>query len=301
MRAGDELLAVMRPGAGWTTRYVHHDAIGSVRALTDESGVVADTRGYEAFGTMNAEAGNDSLPYRFAGEPVERTSGLAYHRARWMDSRVGRFAGMDRLLGQPDDPRTLHAFAYASDAPTRYVDPSGNEFDLPTLSAVVAIVSIAATIGEPLTDTPLRHRAEKGCRVDVRATDIGGVAAAFPVYHLFMVCTDENGAQTEYRGGPQPGAPPGSFGQITKTKEPYRPGAIDWDPSAYSVTVLDGPEACKKQTCLASVLDMIQATRTPYAALGPNSNTVVSTLLNKCVTCLASVAHANLGSCPSAG
>jgi RHS repeat-associated protein len=106
VRVGDELLEVMRPGATtgtWTTRFIHHDGLGSVRALTDETGTTVDTRAYEAFGTKNVEAGNDPLAYGFAGEPFEPTSLLAYHRARWMDARVGRFAGMD-----PVDWRRQH-------------------------------------------------------------------------------------------------------------------------------------------------------------------------------------------------
>jgi hypothetical protein len=83
VRAGDELLEVMRPagGATWTTRFVHHDGLGSVRALTDETGTTTDSRGYEAFGTKNTEAGNDPLAYGFAGEPFQAETSLAYHRA----------------------------------------------------------------------------------------------------------------------------------------------------------------------------------------------------------------------------
>jgi RHS repeat-associated protein len=103
----------------------HHDALGSVRALTDETGTTTDTRAYEAFGTKNVEAGNDPLAYGFAGEPFEPTSLLAYHRARWMDARVGRFEGMDRYLGDPQHPLTHHAYLYASADPPNHIDPSG--------------------------------------------------------------------------------------------------------------------------------------------------------------------------------
>jgi RHS repeat-associated protein len=148
VRAGNELLAVMRPAAGgtWATRYVHQDALGSVRALTDEAGVLADTRGYEAFGTMNVEAGSDPLPYRFAGEPFDPTSKLAYHRARWMDSRVGRFEGADPLAGVPSRPATLHRYSYGSNDPVGRLDPSG-QVDFSSFSAVVSIVSIGAAMG----------------------------------------------------------------------------------------------------------------------------------------------------------
>jgi RHS repeat-associated protein len=106
VRLGDELLAVMRPDGhgGYSTRWVHHDGIGSVRALTDESGVTTDAKSYEAFGGVVTTAGTDPLPYGFAGEAYDGTSGLAYHRARWMDARVGRFLGMDRFAGEETDP-----------------------------------------------------------------------------------------------------------------------------------------------------------------------------------------------------
>jgi RHS repeat-associated protein len=128
VRVGDELLAVMRPGATagtWSTRFVHNDGLGSVRALTDESGTTIDSRAYEAFGTKNVEAGNDPLAYGFTGEPFEPTSKLAYHRARWMDARVGRFEGMDSFEGVPDFPPSLHRYAYANSNPANEIDPSG--------------------------------------------------------------------------------------------------------------------------------------------------------------------------------
>jgi hypothetical protein len=60
VRNGDELIAVMRPGgtAGmWTTHFVHADGLRSVRAITDESGVVVDTRGYERLGRRTLRRG----------------------------------------------------------------------------------------------------------------------------------------------------------------------------------------------------------------------------------------------------
>ena len=126
VRAGNELLAVMRPAGGtWSTRWVHSDALGSVRALTDEAGIAAELRGYEAFGTMNAQSGTDPLPYRFAGEAFDPTSKLAYHRARWMDPRVGRFDAMDPFAGAVEVPRTLHRYSYVSANPVNAIDPTG--------------------------------------------------------------------------------------------------------------------------------------------------------------------------------
>ena len=82
-------------------------------------------RSYEAFGTKNVEAGSDPLPYAFAGEAFDSTTNLAYHRARWMDSRVGRFTGMDGASGFDRRPLTLHKYIYGNDEPVGHIDPSG--------------------------------------------------------------------------------------------------------------------------------------------------------------------------------
>jgi RHS repeat-associated protein len=130
VRNRDQLLAVVRPGSTpgtWVTRFIHGDGLGSVRALTDETGATTDSRAYQAFGTKNVEAGSDPLAYGFAGEPFEGTSSLAYHRARWMDARVGRFLGMDPAQPNDGQPISLHRYIYGSDEPTGVVDPTGND------------------------------------------------------------------------------------------------------------------------------------------------------------------------------
>lgn len=150
VRAGDELLAVMRPADGgtWTTRFIHHDGLGSVRALTNETGTTTDTRGHEAFGTKNVEAGNDPLVHGFAGEPFQPDSMLAYHRARWIDARVGRFLGMDTHPRVVRDSRTIHRYLYVRNNPTNWLDPSGND-DLADVSVSVVIVEVLATEAAP--------------------------------------------------------------------------------------------------------------------------------------------------------
>ncbi|MGO8996561.1 MAG: RHS repeat-associated core domain-containing protein [Polyangiaceae bacterium] len=131
VRAGDQLLSVMRPnGSGvLTPAYVHQDGLGSVRTIADVNGNLVDARSYEAFGTKNSEAGSEPLAYGFAGEPLDSTTHLAYHRARWMDSRVGRFTGTDRFAGLIARPATLHRYGYVWNNPANRRDPSGGEAD----------------------------------------------------------------------------------------------------------------------------------------------------------------------------
>jgi len=116
--------------------------------------------------------------------------------------------------------------------------------------------------------------------IDVRATTISLEALA--VSHLFIVFTDHDGNATVFRGGPGH-APAGGYGHIQTTCGPYAEGvARDWDPSAPSVRVYEGPEACHKAQCFREQLEFIANADIPYAPTGPNSNSVVTHLLRHC-------------------
>jgi RHS repeat-associated protein len=196
LRVGDELLAVMRPGATagtWSTRFVHSDGLGSVRVLTDETGATIDQRAYEAFGTKNVEAGSDPLAYGFAGEPFEPVSKLAYHRARWMDARVGRFEGMDPERGDEVDPLSLTPFIYAESDPVNGIDPTGLDFDLTTSFAVVSIINVGATLGEAVRAIALA--ATVVCTAEVAASAIGNDPTNSPC-QVFWVRLQAQGPAT---------------------------------------------------------------------------------------------------------
>jgi hypothetical protein len=121
------------------------------------------------------------------------------------------------------------------------------------------------------------------CKVDVRATHIGGVLSGLPIWHLFVVTTDGAGTERYYRGGPGgSGGVPAPYGTIITNDGLYVAGTVDWSPGAPSKTVQSGPAACGHDACLAGELRRIDGTATPYAPTGPNSNTTASTILANC-------------------
>ncbi|MBU1659866.1 MAG: hypothetical protein KKD28_00145 [Chloroflexi bacterium] len=67
---------------GWT--YHHGDALGSVRQLTDESGVVTLVKGYQPYGDVLSSVGSGVSSYGFTGEWTD-VSGMVYLRARYLD------------------------------------------------------------------------------------------------------------------------------------------------------------------------------------------------------------------------
>jgi hypothetical protein len=118
------------------------------------------------------------------------------------------------------------------------------------------------------------------CQVDVRATKITALGG-LPVYHLFVILRNKTtGDESYYRGGPSAGGP--GYGNISTMHGRYLPGTVDWEPSAPSVTAQASIDCTTTDTCFVSELTRIDGTATPYAPLGPNSNTVARTILHNC-------------------
>ncbi len=145
VRAGGQLLAVRR---GTTdARYYLADGLGSVRGLADMVGSTTDTRGYTAFGESLTHTGADPQPYAFAGEAFEAVSGLAYHRARWMDPRAGMFASMDPAEGDRELPTSLHNQLYAGANPVNYLDSAGRDYSISSaMASIVISANLAVTV-----------------------------------------------------------------------------------------------------------------------------------------------------------
>lgn len=132
---GAGLIAEWRNGQ---PAYYHADGLGSVKALSDGAGALTDTYEYAAFGEVLGHSGASGQPYRFAGEYFDPLAGMQYHRARWYDPQVGRFAVMDRLLGMQSRPITLHKYVYGNNNPITYTDPSGR-FGISSIGAALNI------------------------------------------------------------------------------------------------------------------------------------------------------------------
>jgi RHS repeat-associated protein len=134
--------------------YYHLDALGSVRAVTNQSGAVVRTHDYRPFGEgENPVAGSE--PTRFTGKERDAESGLDYVGARYYANRTGRFTTVDpgHVGGNIFDPQSWNAYAYARNNPLRFVDPTGTDYLVNTFG------------GEPFwadTDRDLRALEEGG-------------------------------------------------------------------------------------------------------------------------------------------
>jgi RHS repeat-associated protein len=104
--------------------YFLGDALGSVRQLTDASGVVSLAKSYKPYGDELSSAGEADTTYGFVGEWTDNT-GLIYLRARYLDPGAGRFISRDSWGGVPDKPPSQHKWLYGYSNPVIFVDRSG--------------------------------------------------------------------------------------------------------------------------------------------------------------------------------
>jgi hypothetical protein len=215
-------------------------------------------------------------------------------------SRQGREPGMQNGLGASGQLQHGGPRRKGDGVPAEATRPLGATSTRPAaavrrraaaaLIAAAAAASVVAVPAGAASARPLPSDSSPGpsCRVDVRAARLlGGVA-----YHLFIIYR-EQGRDQYFRGGPSNGGSSGasrsssnsssnSGRRIVTDYGPYKPGTVDYDPNAYSVTVLKGAAACGKDRCLAAQARRIEKLHRLYASLGPNSNSVARTLLAKC-------------------
>jgi RHS repeat-associated protein len=109
--------------------YYHYNAHGDVIAVTDETGALAATYEYDAWGNITAETGDIDNPFRYAGYVYDEETKLYYLNARYYDPLTGRFLTEDTYLGERTDPLSLNLYAYVLGNPLRYFDPTGHGVD----------------------------------------------------------------------------------------------------------------------------------------------------------------------------
>jgi RHS repeat-associated protein len=122
----DNLLAVTVFGAGSTnTYYAVKDHLGSVHALVDASGAVAESYTYDAWGNVQPAVSSGPLVvgnrYVFQGREYSVATGLYNFRARWYDPVTGRWLSKDPIGLEGG----LNLYVFCENDPVNWVDPWG--------------------------------------------------------------------------------------------------------------------------------------------------------------------------------
>jgi len=81
------------------THYYHHDGLGSIMGMTNESGNVEQSYFYDEFGNSLGSWGSVSNHYLYTGQEYDGSiTGLYNLRARYYDRSIGRFVSEDPIL-----------------------------------------------------------------------------------------------------------------------------------------------------------------------------------------------------------
>ena len=109
---------------GTTTSTYHADALGSIRALTDNSGNVTDTYLNDAWGNSVASAGTTVNPFKWVGKYgyyTDNSTAQVYIRARMYQPTVARWLSVDPIFSFTKEMAYLVAF----NSPVAFFDASG--------------------------------------------------------------------------------------------------------------------------------------------------------------------------------
>ncbi|WP_222612568.1 RHS repeat-associated core domain-containing protein [Undibacterium flavidum] len=104
---------------------LHHDALGSITATTDNSGQLKSETVYDAFGNIVSQSGQSANKFGYTGHQMDQETGLIYFQARYYDPQTGRFITQDPYEGDWNTPLSLHHYLYAYGNPTTYIDLHG--------------------------------------------------------------------------------------------------------------------------------------------------------------------------------
>ncbi|WP_234945298.1 RHS repeat-associated core domain-containing protein [Anaeromyxobacter sp. Fw109-5] len=128
-RMGGLVVGVSAYGAGGTpagSERLMHDGLDTIvgRVRSDGSSSLYRYDAWGGFRGLGAPgAAEASLAY--AGQHWDADVGLSYAQQRWYDPSVGRFLSEDPVFGDPTNPVSLHAWAYANGNPLAFIDPLG--------------------------------------------------------------------------------------------------------------------------------------------------------------------------------
>ena len=137
-------LLEQKPLVGGTAVYAHEDSLGTVHALTGQTGTVAATSTYDTHGRRTGGTGTVTSPFGWAGEYQDTESGLVYLRARYYDPASGQFLSRDPLVALTRD-----AYGYAFGDPLSPTDPLG----LWSLSKTLGLISVTANAVSTISGT----------------------------------------------------------------------------------------------------------------------------------------------------
>ena len=196
-------------GTGAVVANYNYDAWGSVISVTDANGAAI---------TDSTHIANVN-PLRYRGYYYDSETGLYYLQSRYYDPAVKRFINADSLVGANKDILGNNVFAYCSNNPVNYSDPTGHGI------VKNAIKWISKKIIRPIIK---KVKGKMGSKKNMTKTTGLNVSVAFgvDVSGSFGLTKDNKGnvgiVGTGCLGGGTPNASVSAFKTVTSAPDIYK-------------------------------------------------------------------------------
>jgi RHS repeat-associated protein len=115
----DEPVVMLRNA---TASYYEADGLGTVTALSNGAGALAQTYTFDSFGNRTAVSGSLINPFQYAGREFDLETSLYFYRSRYYDRQAGRFFSEDPLGPKEEGP---NFYRYVGNNPIMSSDPLG--------------------------------------------------------------------------------------------------------------------------------------------------------------------------------
>ena len=134
--------------------YYLYDGRNSVTGILTETANLTNSYQYDPYGNLTSGTADGVNYYGYNGESTNVKTGLQYLRARYYNAENGTFTTEDSDLGTTKNPLTRNRYAYTSNNPVNYDDPTGHSWWKKAVSAVKnvgkKIVNTAKNIAKKL-------------------------------------------------------------------------------------------------------------------------------------------------------
>ena len=121
------------------TYYLHYDQVGSLRAVTDSTGLMVKRIDYDSYGNVVSDSNPAfAVPFGFAGGLYDRDTGLTRFGYRDYDPALGRWTAKDAIDFAGVD---VNLYGYVLGDPVSVRDPYG------TVSLGTVVVVAATALG----------------------------------------------------------------------------------------------------------------------------------------------------------
>jgi RHS repeat-associated protein len=124
------------PGSTQTSSlsYFHHDHLGSIAAISDETGKVIERLAYDPWGKRRYPDGASDVSDSLTGKRTDRgytehehldEMGVIHMNGRVYDPLIGRMMSADPYVQAPANLKTFNRYAYVWNNPLKMYDPEG--------------------------------------------------------------------------------------------------------------------------------------------------------------------------------